>query len=439
LTITSKTLSDLRSDATLVPQILALVDQGCLSACTFATSALISRTAGLEALGTFSIVWMMILLVNAIQGALVTSPMASLLPSDPRQTVSYFGFYVHVETRFLRALVLASIVVVALTAVSSAANLKLVTCALAALLSYQVYDFVRRCAHVSGRHHAAVLVSAVIAGTQLAMLAILGATGYLTAPSALIAIAIGTGATSIAAALVLVPTPIKDVDDDLMKRSWGISRWLLGSALMQWTCGNLFIFLTPSYIGLSGAGALRAAQSTVGVANIWNQGLENLMPVRAGRLWRDASPRDAVRYVSRVSLVWTLIVGVMVAAVVAYADPLLQALYGPHLTGYGWVLQWYAVLQLLIFFGLPLRSLLRASEHTKGIFLGFVVATVFSVATVIPLLRTYGLVGALLGVTGAQIAFQSVLAWHIWWEFRQLEQGAPLTLTSTHPQVRGLP
>ena len=42
-----------------------MIDQGCVSASTFATTALIARMAGLDALGTFTIVWMIVLLVNA--------------------------------------------------------------------------------------------------------------------------------------------------------------------------------------------------------------------------------------------------------------------------------------------------------------------------------------------------------------------------------------
>src|SRR4029453_9353369 len=163
---------------------------------------------------------------------------------------------------------------------------------------------------------------------------------------------------------------------------------------MHWTCGNLFVLLSPAYVGLGGAGALRAAQSIVGVVNVWYLGLENVIPLHAGKLWRGASPGHAVRYVGRLSLIWTGITGLFVATIVLCAEPLLLAFYGPEVAPYRWVLQWYAILQLLIFLGLPLRSLLRAAEHTRAIFTGFVAATLFSVAAVIPLLGNYGLAGA---------------------------------------------
>ena len=79
-----------RSAARTIPaQAFALIDQGCLSASTFVTTALLSHTAGLDVLGTFSIVWMIVLLVNAAQVAIVTAPMASLTPSDPTEVPRY--------------------------------------------------------------------------------------------------------------------------------------------------------------------------------------------------------------------------------------------------------------------------------------------------------------------------------------------------------------
>jgi O-antigen/teichoic acid export membrane protein len=142
-------------------------------------------------------------------------------------------------------------------------------------------------------------------------------------------------------------------------------------------------------------------------------------------LWRTESPSSAVRYLSRVSLLWTAITGTFVAAVVVLADWLLPAIYGGQVTPYAWVLQWYAALQLLIFLGLPLRSLLRAAEQTRGIFLSFVAAAIFSALAAIPLLRSYGLAGVLIGLTGAQIVFQCVLTLQIWGCFQQLRQLRP--------------
>ena len=415
---------------TVHAQVLALIDQGWVSASTFATTALIARMAGLDALGTFTIVWMIVLLVNAAQNAVVIAPMTSLTPSDPAEASAFYGHYVRAEGRFIAWLGSASCVLIAVTSAVWPAGVLLVGCALAMVIVYQAYDFVRRLSHALGRHLAAVVVSAVIAVAQVGTVIAVGRTRALDAPMALAVIATSMAIVTVTAAPFILRRFIGQPENEqLAGRSWASSRWLLGSAAMQWTCGNLFVLLAPAFVGLGAAGALRAAQSIVGVTNIWQQGLENVVPLHAGRLWRGEGPMQAVRYVGRVSLAWTFITGMFVTAVVMYAGPLLSRVYGAEVAEYAWVLQWYAALQLLIFLGLPLRSLLRAAERTRGIFLAFAAAAVFSVAAVVPLLHAYGLAGALAGLTGAQIVFQCVLALSIWSQFRT----TGLTLTTTHP------
>jgi O-antigen/teichoic acid export membrane protein len=72
-----------------------------------------------------------------------------------------------------------------------------------------------------------------------------------------------------------------------------------------------------------------------------------------------------------------------------------------------------------MFLSLPLRSLLRAAEHTRPIFSGYIAATVFSVAGALPLLQFYGLTGVLIGLTISQVIFQSVLAASMWRRYRE--------------------
>lgn len=410
------------SARSLSAQAFALIDQGCLSASTFATTALLAHTAGFADLGTFSIVWMFILLVNAIQVAVVTAPMASLAPSDAADVPRYHAYYIGLEGRFLGVVMACAVVVTGVSLVTHTPRLTLVLPALAALSAYQVFDFVRRFAHATARHLEAAVLSAVVTIVQFGVLVELRSSAMLSVETAFLAIAGIMGAFSLLAAWRVLPRWTGTWHDRALgARSWQSSRWLLGSAVMHWTCGNIFVLLSPAYVGLGGTGALRAAQSIVGVVNIWYLGLENIMPLRAGQLWRGDGPRYAASFVGRLSLLWTAVTGAFVALVFYFADPLLLAVYGPQAEGYRWVLQWFAALQLLIFLALPLRTLLRAAEDTRGIFLGFVAATVFSVAAVLPLLHAFGLAGVLVGLTCAQFVFQSVLAWHLWRRFQRLK------------------
>jgi O-antigen/teichoic acid export membrane protein len=395
-------------------QAMALVDQALVSGNTFATTVLIARLAGLEALGTYTLVWMVVLLVNAIQAALVIAPMVSLAPANPRR-MGYLGHFLRAEWKLLTHLGAIAVAVGTTGIVTVGAPSFLVVASIAAILGYQVFDFARRLAYVCGRSAVAALGSSGAALLQLGLLFAVGATGELDAAVALMIAA--TAMTSAAVCMgggVLPAGGIGPPDPGLAARSWYSSRWLLGSALMQWICGNLFLLLAPAFVGLTALGALRAAQSIVGITNVWQHGLENIVPLRTGQVWRDEGPRQAVRYAARVTAAWAGITAIIAVPIALGAKTLLSTIHGADTADYDWVLQAYVFLQVLMLFGLPLRSLLRAAEQTRGIFAGFTVAALCSVVSVVPLLRSYGLAGALVGLGGAQVAFQGVLLIYIW-------------------------
>lgn len=396
------------------PQLYALVDQGCLSASTFLATALIARSGGLDVLGAYTVAWMTMLLVNAVQGAVIVAPMASLAPSDAGSAATFFGHFARAERRLLSyVLGLGSAIALGAALVAPRVTEE-ITAAAIAVLSYQVFDFVRRFRHAQGQHASAVRISAGFAVLHVVLLAVTGGSHGLTAATSLVCTAVALGAVSAGPALAIDRLGRRtDTQQALSDRSWRSSKWLVGSALMQWTCGNLFLLLAPAFVSLAGLGALRAAQSIVGIANVWLQGLENVVPREAGRLWREAGQLPAVQYLARVAVVWTAITAALMTAIAAGAEGLLHAVSGPGGAAYPWVLQWYALLQVLVLLGLPLRSLLRAAEKTKGIFSAYIAASVFSVITVVPLLTAYGMAGALMGLTGAQIVFQAVLVLHI--------------------------
>ena len=158
---------------------------------------------------------------------------------------------------------------------------------------------------------------------------------------------------------------------------------------MQWTCGNLFMVAAPAYLGPSAVGAMRASQALMGVVNIWYQGLENVIPVRAGRQYRNGGVPRAVRYVVRMTVIWGTATGLVSVLVSIYARELLHLVYGRDAARSYWVLRWYAALYGLMFLGLPARSLLRAFEQTSGIFGGFLAASIFSIIAVVPLLARF--------------------------------------------------
>ncbi len=61
----------------------ALADQAMVSGVNFLTGILLARYLGIEAFGQFMLAWMLVLLVNTLQYALVIAPMMSIGPKQP--------------------------------------------------------------------------------------------------------------------------------------------------------------------------------------------------------------------------------------------------------------------------------------------------------------------------------------------------------------------
>jgi O-antigen/teichoic acid export membrane protein len=88
---------------------------------------------------------------------------------------------------------------------------------------------------------------------------------------------------------------------------------------------------------------------------------------------------------------------------------LLKLVYGFEYIEYGFVVVCYGVIYLAVFFSLPLRAALRAMEYSKPIFFAYVLSTLFSFITVKPLLTSFAIKGALVGIAGTSSILLAVL------------------------------
>jgi O-antigen/teichoic acid export membrane protein len=88
----------------------------------------------------------------------------------------------------------------------------------------------------------------------------------------------------------------------------------------------------------------------------------------------------------------------------------LKLLYGVQMVQYGYVLRLYALLYVIVFIGGPLRAALQAIEFTVPIFWSYLAMTVFAFVFAVPLAKWLALSGSLIGLIGAQILFQGIVA-----------------------------
>ncbi len=392
----------------------ALTDQAVVSATNFLTNVMLARFMGLREFGIFALAWMSVLFANSIQYALIIAPMMSIGPKQEEHDRSrYFGAVFFQE--FVLALVCFILVFAVLLMSSrffSHVDLHHLALPLAvSALAYQGQDFIRRYFFSIARNRCAFVDDLISYAPQLPIIFLLHRWGHLNSTTALWAMA-GTSLVGLAAGWLWIE-PLKfewQAIKSVSQRHWKISRWLTGSALLQWTSGNLFIVAAPVYYGAAAAGVLKASQNLMGVTHIWFQGLDNVVPAETALRLRKGGIASMLAYTRSILAKWgglTLVFALILGAAPAFW---LRLLYGAQMAQYGYILRLFALLYVMIFVGGPLRAGLQALEFTAPIFWSYMAMSAFAVVFAGPAAKWMGLKGSMSGLIGTQLIFQAIVA-----------------------------
>ncbi len=380
----------------------ALADQALVSGANFLTGILLVRFLGVEEFGRFTLAWMVVLFANAMQHAAIVSPMMSFGPKQAEDEYStYFG------TVTIQQIVFSSFVFACVLALVGAVNWVFPTLGADGLIlplacvafMCQLQEYLRRYFFTHGRPGAAFLndatrylgqIGALLVGFQLIEMDTARALWIIAAAGA-------------AAVLLGLPGLDRPHWDSAawritLRRHWTFGKWLVGSAVMRWTSQHLFVIIAGALLGTTAVGALRAAQNLMGVTNILFLGLENVVPLKAARKFHRGGRARLVAYLWRVTLFGGLAVGSIAAVMLIAPVTLLTVVYGAQFGDYGFILQWYAVIFLVMFISLPVRMGLRAVERTSSLLWANVGTTLFTLIAAYPLIAAYDVLGVLLGL-----------------------------------------
>lgn len=394
----------------------ALADQAMVSGVNFATNILLARFLGLEEFGRFTLAWMVVLFVNSIQQAVIIQPMMSVGPMQTKEDEADYYGAVALQQVIFGGAVFALVWVGTAVAAMAFPEWHLGGLALplaCAALAFQLQECMRRYFFTLGRGGMAFAVDALRYLGQLAVLFWLFRTVSMDTEGTLWVITGLAGAAVLAAIPVLGPiTWRREVFRATAERHWRSSKWLIGSALMQWTTGNLFILVSGAMLGAWAVGALKAAQNLIGVSHILIRGLENVMPVRASMHFHKGGKKALIGYLWRVGLLSELVIGAIAVTAAVAPELWLSLVFGDEYREYGYLLQWYAVRYALFFVTLPLQAGLRAIERTDTIFWASVARTIFSTLAVYPLISLLGLLGVMIGLVCTALIALAVLIYY---------------------------
>ena len=294
---------------------------------------------------------------------------------------------------------------------------------------YVLQDFARRYFFVLRSGRRAMFCDALSYLTQLPLLWWMGWHRELTTSGALWIIG-GTSLFSVAMSVFWRDEMAfsREATMAVARRHWSMVRWLVPSAVLQWTSQNLIMVFAPIYYGAAAAGALRACQNIVAIAHIWYLGLDNVVPAETSRQLHEHGLERMLQYVRKVLRNWGLLTLAAMLLIGLVPSFWLHLLYGRQYVQFGSVLRLYSVLYLIVFLGVPLRAGLQAVEYVAPTLWSYAALTVFAAVASGPLAKQFGLVGVLLGLIISQMLFQAILTAALIWRTNSMRKEFQRTL-----------
>jgi len=398
--------------------LLAVTDQALFSGANFLVNILLARWLTAAEYGAYSLAFAVFLLLAALHGAILIEPM---MVFGAGKYYSRFPRYLRVLIGGHFRLMLPSSLLLLGGAFflarrysieASDAFLGLLIGAAAILLFW----LVRRAFYVllqpaygvlSGALYFVLLIGGVIA---------LKLTNHLTIVTAFIAM----GAAGLVASAIMLtrfvpawrtaahdPT-LKDVTGD----HWRYGRWALATALIGWFPGHIYYALLPAWLGLEGAGGLRALMNFVMPVL---QAISALTMLLLPTLVRDRA-QGGTRKMNRTMLLFlALFCGgavVYLAGLWIFRGSVFQIFYGGKYGEYaGWPLFLTALLPLGTCASAVLGDGLRALERPDSIFWCYAGSMLGCVAVGIPLSAAIGISGALLGLIASSAISVALMVW----------------------------
>ena len=392
----------------VAPRYWVVAGQAAVSGTSFLTNIFIARLCGLQTFGAYSAWQLVLLLLLAGQGAIISQPMQVVLgglPAGRRPAYQrlllgwqllYSGLAVAGTVAGARWLPQAAAVLPGFAVLLAAATLQ---------------DTLRKLLLAGGQVQAALLSDVVSGGGQLL---VLGALALRPTPATLPQVVWAVGLTTLPA--LLLGTAALGTWPSLRGARWfgrrhgRQVRWLLPTAMLQWASANVLLIVAGWAGSPAMLGVLRLAQTAMGVFNLGLQAVENYALPRLSQSFRQAPQRFAAE---RTALGRNMLLAAAPALVLlaAVAGPLLVWLGPAGSAAYAGLLRWCCLLYGVIVLLYPLRLTVRLQAHARHYFVGYALSIGASLLSVRWLTAHYQASGVVLGWLLAQLVLGGYWAW----------------------------
>ncbi len=389
----------------------AVIDQAILSGGGFALSILMARWLGLEVFGTYTVISIVIMLVNNFNHAFITSPLLTLR-SRRRNATGYEKSLLSLQLLLTLAYAAVFALLAVLSEKWSPGFLSLADKGLfvACGIIYQLYDYYRKLQYARQNMRKALRMNTIVFTAQFSLLALLSSTGGLHFTSLLAVMACSYGISIPFLFVECSPAFHQKMLITIAGRHWRFSRWLLATTLAHWLSAN-YIFLAAGVIlGVSSVGILRIGQTLIGSLTALYQVFENYLPPRVAQKLSDSDERNMWRYLFGIMGKAGVVIVVSAGIISLLADDLLVAFYGAGYLSQITVFRVFPLVAICIFPVYLLRIGVRTLEKNIHIFIACMLSIIFCVFGAEELIEKYQLMGAVTSLMLSQIV---MIAWYL--------------------------
>lgn len=396
----------------------SMADQAVLSGLNFLTMFTVARWAGAGELGRYAVAVSLLILVIAVQDAIITRPYAIQM-LRPVGTPREHAFSALLLTLGLAAAAAAlfALSAIGLHLASAADHYSALAVALTVTMpAILLREHVRRLALANLLVRSAFFLDVAAAVLILAALAALVLTGT-PVEAGKVLLLVGT-ATALATLgwLLLHRHLLKPQVTGLRttaRQSWSLGKWLLPAKVALEAQGYATHWVTFAIAGAATTGVYAAALSIVALTNPFLIGYINVMTPRAVRILRDGGMVALRRKAIEDAALLGLAMAAFALAVLFGGSRLLSILY-PAIThpDIGHVMTVLAAAATLAAISAPAANALACAERAKPLAAITIASCAIGVVAAAGGMVLYGLLGAAYGVLLTE-ALSCAARWHV--------------------------
>jgi O-antigen/teichoic acid export membrane protein len=394
--------------------IVALADQGVVSAANFSTGLIIGRICSKEQLGLYMLGFTIIMFIMNVQSCLISTPYTIYSPHLQGVDLNrYTG------STLLHQLVLSFLIIIILAITGAALSLGFGPPGLAPVVKTLMFvssfillwDYARRLCFATLKMKNALLLDSCVLVLQVGLLLILGKLGYLSAARAYWVVGTACGVVTLSW-LLLNKKNFKlsleqAITDLLQNLSTGL--WIFGSGLVFSASNYLYPWLLAAFHGAALTAVWAVCLGVVGLCNPLFIGLQNSFTPQIAHVYAKGKVDALRRFALHTITIMGLTILPFCLLLLVFGGPLVSGLYGTKYAGNGLIVSILAANLLISSLGFAPARALFTVERADVEFGIAIVSLVLLFSCGILLVKRFGPAGAAAGLLLSNSAYLVLL------------------------------